>query len=259
MTSNLYKPMNTTINNNWYETFFSGLNCEMWEKAVTPEWTTQEVDFLISELNVLPGAALLDIPCGHGRHTIELAKRGFNLTGLDLSTEFLQTLTRQIATEQATVRVIHGDILTTKIDGTFDGAYCLGNSFGYVDYDGMNTFVEKVAAVLTSGARFVINSGLVAESILPDFPKTGHYPLDGIAMDIRNKYVVGESCMATELTYTKAGQTEVHHFKHYVYTLSEIKRLLAIYGLQTVAVYNSTEKLPYQLGDKQIYLVAEKS
>ncbi len=230
----------------------------MWEKAVTPEWTTQEVDFLISELNVVPGAALLDIPCGHGRHTIELAKRGFNMTGLDLATEFLQTLTRQIAIEQLPVRVVHGDILTAKIDGTFDGAYCLGNSFGYVDYGGMNTFVENVAAALKPGARFIINSGLVAESILPDFPKTGHYPLDGITMDISNEYLVGESCMATELTYTKGSQTEVHRFKHYVYTLSEIKRLLAKHGLQTVAVYKSTEKLTYQLGDKQIYLVAEK-
>ena len=251
--------MNTTIDNNWYEEFFSGLNCEMWEKAVSPEWTTREADFLISALNVQPGATLLDIPCGHGRHTIELAKRGFDLTGIDISAEFLQTLQQQMEAEQLPIRVIHGNILTTELTTSFDGAYCMGNSFGYVDYDGMDVFVGKVAKALKPDARFVVNSGVVAESILTHFPETGHYELGDLTMDIRNSYVVGESYMATELTYTKAERTEVHRFKHYVYTLSEIKRLLTKHGLRTVAVYHSTEMMNYQLGDQQMYLVAEKS
>ncbi|MVM32035.1 methyltransferase domain-containing protein [Spirosoma sp. HMF4905] len=251
--------MNISIDNEWYETFFSGLNCEMWEKAVSAEWTTQEVDFLLSTLAVQPGAALLDIPCGYGRHTVELAKRGFTMTGFDISVEFLQLLRERIKAEQLAVQVIQGNILTAEIPGSFDGAYCMGNSFGYVNYEGMAVFVKKVAATLKPGSRFVINSGLMAESILPNFPKTGHYVLGDLTMDISNSYVVEESYMATELTYTKLGQSEVHYFKHYVYTLSEIKRLLERYGLRTIAVYNSTEKQNYTLGDRQIYLVAEKS
>jgi uncharacterized SAM-dependent methyltransferase len=149
--------------------------------------------------------------------------------------------------------------LTTAINGPFEGAYCMGNSFGYVDYDGMDLFVKKVAAALKPGARFVINSGMVAESILPNFAKTGHYVLDELTMDITNSYAVGDSCMMTKLTYTKAGHTEVHHFKHYVFTLSEIKRLLARHGLTTINVYKSTEQQIYLLGDQQLYLVAEKS
>ncbi len=251
--------MNTTIKNEWYETFFSGLNCELWEKAVTPEWTTQEVDFLIDTLNINPGAALLDVPCGFGRHTVELARRGFQMTGIDISAEFLQTMQQRIDTEQLSIQVIQGDILTTEIQSSFDGAYCLGNSFGYVDYDGMNVFVGNVASTLKAGARFVINSGMVAESVLSHFPETGHYELGDLTMDIRNSYAVGESCMLTEITYTKASQREVHHFKHYVYTLAQIKRLLAQHNLQTIAVYKSTDKLDYQRGDQQMYLVAQKS
>ncbi len=251
--------MNTTIKNEWYKTFFSGLNCELWEKAVTPEWTTQEVDFLISALNVHPGATLLDVPCGFGRHTVELARRGFQMTGIDISAEFLQTLQQQIDRERLPIQVIHGDLLTTPIPSSFDGAYCMGNSFGYVDYDGMNVFVGNVANTLKAGARFVINSGMVAESVLSHFPKTGHYVLGDLTMDLRNNYAVGESCMLTEITYTKANRSEVHHFKHYVYTLAQIKRLLAQHNLQTIAVYKSTDELDYQLGDQQMYLVAQKS
>ncbi len=251
--------MNPTINNNWYETFFSGLNCEMWTKAATTDWTNQEVDFLVDTLNVPPGARLLDIPCGFGRHAIELARRGFRMTGLDISNEFLRALNERIETEYLPIEVIQGDVLTTAINGSFEGAYCMGNSFGYVDYSGMDLFVKKVAAALKPGARFVINSGMVAESILPNFPKTGHYVLDELTMDIANSYAIGDSCMITELTYTKAEHTEIHHFKHYVFTLSEIKRLLARHGLRTIDVYRSTEKQIYQFGDQQLYLVAEKS
>lgn len=250
--------MTIDIKNDWYINFFSGLNCEMWQKATTAEWTEKEVDFLIDTLAIKPGDDVLDIPCGFGRHTIELAKRGFNLTGIDISAEYTQQLNEQVNAEKLPVQVIQGDILTTEIGRTFDGAYCLGNSFGYVDYEGMTVFVKKVAEVLKSGARFVINSGLVAESILPNFPKTGHYVLGDLTMDISNAYVVGESYMATELTYTKEDRSETHYFKHYVYTLSEIRRLLASYGLRTIAVYNSTDKGTYQLEDRQIYLVAEK-
>ena len=231
----------------------------MWERAVTTEWTTQEVDFLIDTLNVQPNARLLDIPCGFGRHTIELAKRGYQLTGVDISDEFVQLLIGQIKAEQLPIQVIHGDILTTDIGAAYDGACCMGNSFGYVDYDGMNTFVEKVARALKPGARWVINSGMVAESRLPNFPKTGHYVLGDLTMDISNTYAINDSCMLTELTYTKGNQVEVHHFKHYVYTLAEIKRLLKRHNLQTIAVYKSTDRMDYQLGDQQMYLVAEKS
>ena len=250
--------MNTTISDDWYKDFFSGLNCEMWNKAVQPEWTRREVDFLLSTLNVQPGASLLDIQCGNGRHTIELAKRGFRPTGLDISAEFLTTLKERVEADQLAVEVIQGDIVATTLEPSFDGAYCLGNGFGYVNYEGMNRFVKNAAGGLKPAARFVVNSGLVAESILPNFPKTNRYELGDLLMDISNSYVIGESYMATELTYTKAGRSEKHYFKHYVYTLAEIKRLLTTYGLRTIAVYNSTEKDDYQLGDHQVYLVAEK-
>lgn len=248
-----------SIQNDWYIYFFAGLNCTMWERAVTPEWTRQEADFLVHELNVAPGAALLDVPCGFGRHTLELARRGYRLTGIDISDQYTRQLHEQATAEQLPIRVIHGDILTSDLGTGFDGAYCLGNSFGYVDYAGMQAFVRNVASALRPGARFVINSGVVAESILPNFPKTKHYVLGDLTMDIRNTYVVSESYMATELTYTQHGHIEQHRFKHYVYTLSEISRLLAAHGLQTLSVYGATNRKPYQLGDAQLYLVAEKT
>ena len=51
--------------------------------------------------------------------------------------------------------------------GQFDGAYSLGNSFGYLDDDGNAAFLKSVAAALKPGARFVLETGYVMETLLP--------------------------------------------------------------------------------------------
>ena len=250
--------MTIKINDNWYEDFFTGINCELWENAVQAEWTSKEVDFLVQQMNVEKDATLLDIPCGFGRHAIELAKRGFALTGVDISTRFVKNLNEKVKAENLNIQVIKADVLELKLKQQFLGAICMGNSFGYFDFDKMKVFVETVAAALTKGARFIINSGMIAESILPNFAPNKLFTVGDISMAVQNTYNAANSYMVSELTYTKNGASEQHAFKHYVFTLSEITRLLALYGLRVVGTYNSPEGLAYKLGDPQIYIVAEK-
>src|SRR5258705_1899833 len=69
----------------WYESFFQGIVLEMWRKAMPPEQTRLEADFLARALRLQPGDRVLDVPCGAGRHALELAARGFAVTGVDLS------------------------------------------------------------------------------------------------------------------------------------------------------------------------------
>lgn len=250
------------VEDNWYEDFFHGITCEIWEKAMPAEWTAQEVSFIINELEVQPGDNILDIPCGFGRHAIELAKRGFNVTGIDISPTFLKSLNEQVITGNLTIKTIEANILDMQLDEKFSGAICLGNSFGYFDFDKMNVFIQKVSASLVSGARFIINSGMIAESILPNFlnyAKNKTYTVENITMDVTNTYYPEDSYMTSELLYTKEGNTESHAYKHYVFTLGEIKRLLKHHGFSIIAAYSSVEKAVYNIGDQQVYIVAQKN
>lgn len=250
--------MDNKVPDNWYEAFFSGINCEMWEKAVSADWTEKEASFLIDEMNLTKGAAILDIPCGTGRISVELAKKGFILTAVDISEEFIRGLNQKVKEDNLSVKVIQGNILSLELKGSFDGAFCLGNSFGYFNFEGMKDFVKKVAACLKPGARFIINSGMVAESILPRIPPEKTYTIEDFTMQVNNTYFVEDSYMVSRLTYTRNNQTEEYSFKHYVYTMGEIKRLLKLFGLNVTAMYNAVDKTPYALGDVQVYLVAEK-
>src|SRR6266851_1354723 len=64
---------------NWFEDFFHGIANDLWRKAVTAEQTRAEADFLQRTLG--KKRRLLDVPCGNGRHSLELARRGCHMTG----------------------------------------------------------------------------------------------------------------------------------------------------------------------------------
>ena len=249
------------ISDYWYEDFFQGINCEIWEKAIPAEVTTQEIDFILSEFNLPQGQHILDIPCGFGRHSIGIANRGFKVTGIDISQTFIEGLTQKVNSEKLDINIIHADILSVQLKEKFSGAVCLGNSFGYFNFDRMKLFVEKISSWLKTGSKFIINSGMIAESILSNFlhySKNKTYSFGDITMDVTNVYHVEDSYMVSNLLYTKDGKTQEHSYKHYVFTLGEVKRLLNLYGLSTIATYSSTSKSAYKLGDQQVYIVAEK-
>ena len=71
-----------------WEEFFDAYE-PVYEDNVFTKNTIREVDFLLDELSLKPDSSILDVGCGTGRHSIELAKRGYTVTGLDLSSEML--------------------------------------------------------------------------------------------------------------------------------------------------------------------------
>jgi len=77
------------MHRNWWENFFHGVALDFWRAAVSEEQTRFEADFIQKQLQLSAGAKVLDVPCGNGRLSIELAQRGFQLTGVDIASEFI--------------------------------------------------------------------------------------------------------------------------------------------------------------------------
>lgn len=107
-----------------WETFFDA-HAPVYDENAFTKNTIQEVDFLLEELALAPSCSILDVGCGTGRHSIELAKRGYAVTGLDLSSEMLARAASAAKNAEVHVEWIHSDATRFSFPRRFDAAICL--------------------------------------------------------------------------------------------------------------------------------------
>ena len=190
----------------WFETFFQGVAVEFWNRAIPPSLTLMEVDFLEKALAPPPGASLLDIPCGGGRHSVELARRGYRMTGVDLSADFLNSARTRAAEAQVQVDLRQGDMRDPGLDpDTFDGAFCFGNSFPYLDSSGVTAFLAALCGAIRPGGRLVIDTGCTAESILPTLLPQRWHRFDDIIVMSKATYIAAASRLDIDYTFINGG------------------------------------------------------
>ncbi|MGH2718853.1 MAG: class I SAM-dependent methyltransferase [Actinomycetota bacterium] len=87
--------------------------------------TTQEVDFIAETLATAEGERLLDVGCGPGRHSVEFAKRGLLVTGVDISPEFIALAHQASAEAGVTPSFFQMDTRELPFETEFDVAICL--------------------------------------------------------------------------------------------------------------------------------------
>lgn len=85
--------------------------------------TLAEVDFLIEHLRLTPGARVLDMGCGTGRHAVELARRGYQMTGVDISSGMLAQAQAAAAAAGVSVNWVHSSAQDYRPAQPFDAAY----------------------------------------------------------------------------------------------------------------------------------------
>jgi SAM-dependent methyltransferase len=249
-------PKEKKLNPNWHLDFFRGVALDMWRIAMSSEQTRAEAGFLQKALRVSEPSHLLDVPCGNGRHSIELAKRGHRITGVDLSEEFIAEAQAKSASLPASW--ILADMRQLPWREEFDGAFCFGNSFGYLDPASAREFLTALARTLKPGARLAIETGMAAESILPGLQKTRWLKVGDIHMLSENQYDPRESRLDILYTFIRNGQEETRPSSSYVLTVNEICRMHVEAGLQVLDVLGSIGGEAYQLGSPRLIVVSEK-
>lgn len=118
--------------NNWQ--IFFNKHAQEYDKEPWTVGTVKEVDFLEKELKLQKGMTILDVGCGTGRHSLELARRGYTVTGIDIANAMLAVARETILKESLNVEFIQADATNFKSDKTYDAAICLcEGAFGLLD------------------------------------------------------------------------------------------------------------------------------
>lgn len=244
------------MSSNWEVDFFRGVALDFWRMAIPARQTEAEVEFLRKELATSADSHVLDVPCGMGRHSVGLAKSGCRVTGLDQSEECIAEA--RAAGQGLPVDWVLGDMRLLNWNAEFDGAFCLGNSFGFLDPEEAARFLSAVSRALRPEARFILETGMAAESILPALQKTRWFRLGEIYMLSENQYHPREGRLDIQYTFVRGGEVETRPSSSYVVTVTELCRMLARAGLEPVKLLASVDGDPYQLGSPRLILVARK-
>lgn len=233
---------------------------EFWNRAIPRALTLAEVDFLEKALAPSPGAHLLDMPCGSGRHMIELARRGYRMTGVDLSADFLKHARTRAEEGQVHVDLHLGDMRSPDLaESSFDGAYCFGNSLPYLDRAGLGDFFAALSGAIRTGGKLVIDTGCAAESILPNLLKQRWHRLDDIVVLSQTRYVADESRLDIDYTFIQGGVIETRPASSYIFTVAELKRILAKTGFDVLNLTAGFAGEPFELGSPRLVLTAQRT
>jgi SAM-dependent methyltransferase len=234
----------------WYIDFFDDDYLRVFLPVLPDERTAAEVNAVVALLGLAPGARLLDLCCGHGRHAVPLAQLGYRVTGLDRSRRLLERAAALAAARGQQVDLVAADMRRLPFaDASFDAALNLFHAFGYLEDEAEDERVlAEVGRVLAPSGRLlqeVANrEALVRGWRDSDVLRTG----DGLVVLQERTLDLRTSRELTRYTWLHPdGRRTTRQASIRLYTLTELAAMLARAGLELQAVHGDLDGGPLEL------------
>ncbi len=210
--------------------------------AITPEQTDQ----LLALLEIEPGASVLDLCCGPGRHSVELARRGYRVTGVDRQRDYVARARERAAAENLAVEFIVEDMRRFVRPGAFDAVINMFTSFGYfADPDDDRLVLERAFASLKPGGRILLEL-IGRESLARVFrERDWDQEEDGTILLQERRLAPDWGWIDNRWILIRDGRCEEFRFGHRLYTGTELEALLRGCGFTGVRVLGSLAGAPY--------------
>jgi 2-polyprenyl-3-methyl-5-hydroxy-6-metoxy-1,4-benzoquinol methylase len=151
--------MNNDMKKQWYESLFENY-AQVYDNENFTKGTIGECDFIEKELKFNKSLKILDVGCGTGRHAIELSKRGYNVTGIDLSESQLKRAKEKAKAENLSIDFQCQDARNLSFNGDFDVAIMLcEGGFPLMETDEMNyEILKNVTKSLKPQAKLIFTT-----------------------------------------------------------------------------------------------------
>lgn len=243
----------------WWEEYFDRTFVRIYRDFLTPERTAREVEGIVEILGLPQGARVLDLACGWGRHSIELARAGFRVTGVDLSETLLARARRRAEAAGVSVEWVRADMREVPREGEFDAVLSLYSSLGYFLSD------EEDLRVLRGAHRALRPGGwLLLETMHRDHVVGGYADRDwweaddGTLVWVEREFDAVEGVSREWLRWRKGeeGGEKFHALR--VRTATEWDALLRRAGLRPVEWYGGWEMEPFVHTSEVLVAAARK-
>lgn len=242
----------------WWGDFFRGLWLEVQRRTKTDELTVREIDFLERAHDIPKGSRLVDAPCGVGRHSIELASRGHQVTGIDITPPFVEDARQASARRGVEVDWQVGDMRALPPGGTFDVVTCLWGSFGYFDDAGNRAHVEAAFEALRPGGQFLFDTH-TTETLLPKIAEPRAWrQVDDILVLEERRFDFEASRTVTDWTLIRGDERFEDTTSIRLYSYREILAMLTDAGFVVERTLGSLDGEPFGLGSSRLFVGARK-
>ncbi|MEO0091768.1 MAG: class I SAM-dependent methyltransferase [candidate division WOR-3 bacterium] len=228
-----------------------------YQDILTEERTKIEVNFLIRELKLKKDMKILDLACGYGRHSNRLAKLGYNVTGVDITKEFLDIAKKEAKLRKLKVKYIQQDMRQIRFYNEFDRIMLLFTSFGYFN-DAENLKVLKnISQALKPKGLFCFDT-FNRDALLKNFLPYIVIEKGKDLMIERNKYDKKTKRIYNQRIVIRDGKRKDKPFSVRLYTPNEIKSLLAKVGMSIYKMFSDWNSNPFSLDSKRMIIIAER-
>jgi len=244
----------------WYETFFDENWLTISSQTHPPEKSAAEVDFLVDELGLQAGQTVLDLPCGHGRHSVELARRGLRVVGVDLNEEPLERAYWAAREAGVKVDLRRIDMREIQFREEFDAVFNLWTSFGYFESESEDRLVlDRAYRALRPGGAFVLET-VNLYSVLRRFePRSWHELGEGRMLLEERSFDPWTGRMQSGWTLIEpTGERIEMAFATRAYTLVEIVRMLTSVGFEVERAFGDYQGSEYAIDSRRMIVVARR-
>jgi SAM-dependent methyltransferase len=215
------------------------------------------IDKLLAYLQPLPGAEMLDVACGRGRHAKYLSDKGYNVTGIDLSIESINAAKKL---ENEHLSFFQHDMRLPFWVNYFDIVFNFFTSFGYFETQRDNdNALRTLANALKPGGRLVLdylNSNYVASHLVTDEVKEKENVVFDIRRELKAHKFMKQISILDKEKMRRATYTESVN----AFTREEFEAMFAKQGLKITEIFGDYHFNSYdeQRSPRQV-IVATKS
>lgn len=238
----------------WFASWFDSPYYHLLYKNHDEREAQTAIDHLLKALQLPPGARVLDLACGKGRHARYLAEKGYEVTGLDISSSSI-SFARQFEHER--LSFFQHDMRKPFRIRYFDAVVNFFTSFGYFDTERDHLLaMQSTAAGLKTGGILLIdffNAEWVRRRLMPEEVKT----VDGIDFHLRRFIEKGQVYKTVE--FTASGRAYAFQERVRLFTLADFEALFAASGLQLRQTFGAYTLAPFQADESpRLIMLAAK-